>query len=206
MCRRDRGAIAFDARFSSITHVTSSEPYGHMAICPYPAYLESSWQFTGGTNFTIRPVRPEDAEMIQKFVQSLSGDARYKRFLHAMNELSLSALARLTQIDYDRALVLIAVSHSYGQDAVVGIANYGVLPDGETCDFGLVTSEDVRNKGLGARLMNSLMEVAHNRGIKTMEGEVLVNNPTMLKLVRALGFEIFEHEEDEDLQRAIRQL
>ena len=202
----DQGAIAVDARISIITHVTSSEPYGHMAICPYPAYLESSWQFTGGTNFTIRPVRPEDAEMIQKFVQSLSSDARYKRFMHAMNELSLSALARLTQIDYDRALVLIAVSHSYGRDAVVGIANYGVLPDGETCDFGLVTSEDVRNKGLGARLMNSLMEVAHNRGIKTMEGEVLVNNPTMLKLVRALGFEIFEHEEDEDLQRAIRQL
>ena len=50
------------------------------------------------------------------------------------------------------------------------------------------------------------MEVAHNRGIKTIEGEELVNNPTMIKLMRALGFEVFEHEEDEDLQRAIRQL
>ena len=118
MCIRDRISI--------ITHVTSSEPYGYMAICPSPAYLESSWQFTAGTNFTIRPVCPEDAEMIQTFVQSLSSDARYKRFMHAMNELSLSALARLTQIDYDRALVLIAVSHSYRRAAVAGIPHYGV--------------------------------------------------------------------------------
>ena len=36
----DQGAIAVDARISIITHVTSSEPYGHMAICPYPAYLD----------------------------------------------------------------------------------------------------------------------------------------------------------------------
>lgn len=202
----DQGAIAVDARISIIAHVFSSEPYGHMAICPYPAYLESSWQFTGGTNFTIRPVKPEDAEMVQTFVRALSKDARYKRFMHALNELSLSALARLTQIDYDRALVLIAVSHVDGNDAVVGIANYGVLPDGETCDFGLVTSEEVRNKGLGARLMNSLTDVAHDRGIKTIEGDVLTNNPTMLKLLRALGFEIFEHEEDEDLVRAVKRL
>ncbi|MBK8401215.1 MAG: bifunctional acetate--CoA ligase family protein/GNAT family N-acetyltransferase [Propionivibrio sp.] len=202
----DQGAIAVDARINIIAHVISSEPYGHMAICPYPAYLESSWQFTGGTNFTIRPVRPEDAEMVQSFVRSLSKDARYKRFMHALNELSLSALARLTQIDYDRALVLIAVSHIGDEEAVVGIANYAVLPDGETCDFGLVTSEGVRQKGLGARLMNSLIDVAHDRGMKIIEGEVLANNPTMLKLMRALGFEIFEHEEDEDLLRVVRQL
>jgi acetyltransferase len=200
------GAIAVDARIAITAHIASSEPHAHMAVCPYPAHLESSWQFTGGTNFSIRPVRPEDAEVVQNFVRTLSNDSRYKRFMHAMSELSLTALARLTQIDYDRALVLIAVSHHGGHDAVVGIANFSVLPDGESCEFGLVTSEKVRNKGLGARLMHSLMEAAHDRGLKIMEGDVLANNPNMLKLVRALGFEIFEHDEDEDLQRVVKQL
>ena len=202
----DEGAIAVDARIAIVAHIASSEPHAHMAVCPYPAHLESSWQFTGGTNFSIRAVRPEDAEMLQSFVRTLSNDSRYKRFMYVLSELSLSALARLTQIDYDRALVLIAVSHQGGQDAVVGIANFGVLPDGETCDFGLVTSEKVRNKGLGGRLMHSLMEAAHDRGLKVIEGDVLANNPNMLKLMKALGFEIFEHDEDEELKRVVKQL
>jgi acetyltransferase len=50
------------------------------------------------------------------------------------------------------------------------------------------------------------MEAAHNRGLKVIEGDVLVNNPNMLKLMKALGFEIFEHDEDEDLQRVVKQL
>lgn len=202
----DDGAIAVDARITVTPHVLSSEPHAHMAICPYPAHLESSWQFPGGTNFIIRPVRPEDAGMLQDFVRSLTNDSRYKRFMHSLTELSLPALACLTQIDYDRALVLIAVSHKSGADVIVGFANFAVLPDGETCEFGLVTSDKERNKGLGARLMHSLTEAASDRGLKVIEGDVFSNNPKMLKLMKALGFEIFDSDEDEDLMRVVKQL
>ena len=202
----DLGAIAVDARIAITAHIASTEPHAHMAICPYPAHLESSWQLPGGTNFTIRPVRPEDAVLMQDFVRNLSNDSRYKRFMHSLTELSPTALARLTQIDYDRALVLIAICQVDGHEALIGVANFGVLPNGESCDFGLVTSDQQRNKGLGVRLMNSLIEAARNRGLKAIEGEVLARNGNMLKLMASLGFEIFESNEDEELKRVVKPL
>ncbi|MBL8416395.1 MAG: bifunctional acetate--CoA ligase family protein/GNAT family N-acetyltransferase [Propionivibrio sp.] len=202
----DTGAVAVDARIAITPYVASSGPHAHMAICPYPAHLETSWQLPGGTNFTIRPVRPEDAALLQDFVRGLSNDSRYRRFMHSLTELSLPALARLTQIDYDRALVLIAFIEHDKHDTIIGFANFGIQPDGERCNFGLVTSDQQRNKGLGARLMNSLIEAARDRGLKIIEGEVLLNNLNMFKLMKDLGFAVFDSDDDEDIKLVVKQL
>lgn len=52
-----------------------------------------------GSHITIRPIRPEDAESEEVFVQSLSAPSRYYRFLCAVRELTPIMLSRFTQID-----------------------------------------------------------------------------------------------------------
>jgi len=46
----------------------------------------------------------------------------------------------------------------------------------------------MQGKGLGQKLMVSLMEAARLKGLKTIEGEVLGNNHNMLKLMNRMGF------------------
>ena len=41
-----------------------------------------------GNDLIIRPIRPEDAEMKQNFVRSLSDQTKYFRFMQAIKELS----------------------------------------------------------------------------------------------------------------------
>ena len=191
----EHGAIAVDARIEVAYPPTGAERYAHMAIHPYPTHLESRVQLPEGIDLVIRPIRPEDAEIEQAFVRGLSSESKYFRFVSALQELSPSMLARFTQIDYDREMALIAVVVEDGQETEIGVARYVINPDGESCEFALVVADAWQHKGIGHRMMNALMDIARDKGLKTMEGEVLGSNRNMLGLVASLGFAVSEADE-----------
>src|SRR5690606_10849998 len=82
--------------------------YRHMAIHPYPRHLVQARQFRDGRPWMLRPIRPEDAEMLQAFIRGLSDESRYMRFVSMLRELTPRMLSRYTRIDYDRELALVA--------------------------------------------------------------------------------------------------
>ena len=59
----EEGAIAVDARVVVDYYPLTADPYGHMAIYPYPSHLSSGYQLADGRDIVIRPIRPEDAEI-----------------------------------------------------------------------------------------------------------------------------------------------
>jgi acetyltransferase len=201
----EQGALAADARVIVEYRPPDIDRYAHMAICPYPAQLVRHWQLADGTDITIRPIRPEDAELDQRFVRELSEESKYFRFMNTMHELSESMLVSLTQIDYSREMALIAVIQEQDREIALGVARYAVNPDGASCKFALVVADNVTGKGLGQKLMISLMEAARERGLKTIEGEVLKNNHNMLKLMNRLGFST-ESGEDQGIVKVTRRL
>ena len=83
-----RGVIAVDVRIKVKRPSTSPVPYSHMAIHPYPAHLIRHCHLADGTEMTIRPIRPEDADIEQEFVRNLSPQARYFRFMQTIEELT----------------------------------------------------------------------------------------------------------------------
>lgn len=192
----ENGALAADARVVVEFSQPGADRYAHMAIYPYPTQLVSRWQLADGTDITIRPIRPEDAELVQQFVRELSDETKYFRFMNSMQELTENMLVRFTQIDYSREMALIAVTEGQGKDIQLGVARYAINPDGETCEFALVVADHITGKGLGQKLLVSLMDAARDKGLKTIEGEVLNNNHNMLKLMTRLGF--FMHASDDD--------
>ena len=202
----DRGALALDARIVIAPRVPTADRYSHMAIHPYPVHLVTHWQLPSGHDVVIRPIRPEDAELTQDFVRSLSEETRYFRFMDAVSELSPAMLARLTQIDYTREMALLALTEIDGREVELGVARYAINPDAESCEFALVVDDAWQKQGIGHKLMDVLMDVARSVGLKTMEGEVLKANHPMLKLVQALGFRVEAHPEDETIRKVLRAL
>jgi acetyltransferase len=145
--------------------------------------------------------------MLQVLVQNLTPESRYFRFVSSMAELPPAMLARFTLIDYDREMALVAVvtGRQPGPDGepvetqrIVGVSRYVTNPDRASCEFSLVVADDFNGKGLGARLMESIMEVARDKGLAEIEGLVLANNAGMLKLMRGLGFGVKPFPEDRD--------
>lgn len=202
----EHGLLAVDARVVVDYAPVSADRYAHMAIHPYPAHLVTHWQLPDGTDVTIRPMRPEDAAIEQEFVRRLSEETKYFRFMHAVQELSEDMLVRFTQLDYDRELALIAVTEEKGREVEIGVCRYAINPDGESCEFALVVSDQWQHKAVGHRLMGSLIDAARSKGLKTMEGEVLVSNHEMLKLVATLDFAIAASREDPSIKKVTKVL
>ncbi|MDP2829273.1 MAG: bifunctional acetate--CoA ligase family protein/GNAT family N-acetyltransferase [Sulfuricellaceae bacterium] len=192
----ETGALAADARVVVEYRQPSADRYAHMAIYPYPTHLVSHWQLADGTDITIRPIRPEDAEIEQTFVHDLSEESRYFRFMRSVQELTPDMLARFTQIDYSREMALIAITLEHGKEVELGVTRFAINPDGESCEFALVVADRMRGKALGQKLMHALMDAARTKGMKIMEGEVLGNNRNMLKLMSRLGFSVETSPED----------
>jgi len=197
----ENGIIAVDARIRVDHTQPSTDPYHHLAIHPYPAHLATTMQLNDGTDIVIRPIRPEDAEIEQQFVRNLSPEARYFRFMNALQELSQEMLVRFTQIDYYNEMALIAVKPGGPVEEQIGVARYTTNLDLKTCEFALVVSDAWQGHGIGHQLMQRLMEIARDRGLERMEGQVLSNNSRMMKLMTSLKFAIERDPEDSAVKR-----
>ena len=203
----ETGAIAADARIV-IDHAldVGADRFAHLAIHPYPSHLMQTWQINGQT-VSVRPIRPEDANLEQEFVRKLSDDARRCRFMdNSLKELPPSLLIRFTQIDYDREMALIATVPSATGEQQVGNARYTLTPDGETVEFAVAVADDWQKCGLGRRLMMALFDCARHYGYRTIAGDVLVDNPKMLRLMETLGFAVLPHPEDRSQKHVVKVL
>ena len=211
----DSGALAVDARIV-IEHAPQSSgsspgAYNHLAILPYPTAHEREWPMKGGGLYTIRPIRPDDADMLQALVRGLSEESRYFRFVSTMPELPARMLARYTLIDYDREMALVAVHKerhvlddgTFSEtERIVGVSRYITNPDQTSCEFSLVVADDFKGQGLGSRLMLSIIDAARAKGLAEIDGLILVNNTNMLRLMKSLGFTIGAFPEDPDFRLA----
>ena len=209
------GAVAVDARVVVEHAGPQTQAYHHLAILPYPAGLEREWPMKGGDLYTIRPIQPDDAEMLQALVKGLSPESRYFRFVSSMQELPAKMLARYTLIDYDREMALVAVHRDrklqddgsfVETERIIGVSRYITNPDQTTCEFSLVVADDYAGQGLGSRLMLSIMDVARSKGLAEIEGLVLANNDGMLRLMRSLGFAVNAFPEDADFKLCTKTL
>jgi acetyltransferase len=199
----EAGAIAVDARAVLRPVAARRDRYGHMAIHPYPSHLVTTWQPREGPRVTLRPIRPEDAEMEQEFVKRLSSESRYFRFMDTLRELTPLMLVRFTQIDYDREMAFVATVPGEGREAEVAVARYVANPDGESCEFALVVADGWQGRGLGRRLMEQLIAVARARGLRRMIGHVLAENRGMIALAQKLGFVVGDSGEGPSVRRAM---
>jgi acetyltransferase len=212
----DRGGVlAVDARVVVGAAPTAAQRYDQLAIMPYPSDSSSVWPMRGGGEYTLRPVQPTDAEMLQALVRGLTEQSRYNRFASSLRELSVPMLARYTLIDYDREMALVAVLTNRVADEdgsfteteqIIGVSRYIANPDRSSCEFSLLVDDKFSGQGLGTRLMLEIMEVAREKGLSEIVGLVLRKNRGMLKLMASLGFQARPYEDDPEFQLCSKEL
>ncbi|MCX5849609.1 MAG: GNAT family N-acetyltransferase [Deltaproteobacteria bacterium] len=143
------------------------------------------------TDVTIRPIRAEDSGMEQEFVQHLSKESRYFRFMASIWELSPKKLKYFTEIDYNRHMAFVATIMRDHKEVEIGVARYVHTEIPGSCEFGITVDDAWHGSGVAVMLMISLEETARECGFKTMEGIVLPRNEKMLRLAQKRGFEIY---------------
>jgi acetyltransferase len=98
-------------------------------------------------------------------------------------------IARLTQIDYDRDMALVALcDEGAGRERIIGAARYARDADPRSAEFAVVVADEWHGRGLATLLMQRLMRHAGAVGIEELNGSVLARNSPMRELMDHLGF------------------
>ncbi len=170
------------------------------------ASLPDAQWLVDGRPVRVRPIGRDDAALEAAFVRNLSAEARYRRFMTTIAELSPRKLAEMTDVDQVRHVALVAVVEGDGRPAIVGVARYIVDATGRSCEFAIAIADSWQGSGLAGRLMQVLIEVARARGLAMMEGDVLRSNRRMLHFARQLGFVPVSEADNRDTVRLVRAL
>jgi acetyltransferase len=184
----DAGVLALDARIK-VAVPTVKLGTRRLAIRPYPKKLEERVKLNDGREYQLRPVRPEDEPIVHRMFEKMTPEDIRLRFFAPMKRLSHQMAARLTQIDYDREMALVAVApNEDGQEELYGIVRIAADPDNQKAEYAVMVRSDMKGKGLGYVLMTRIINYARSRGIGEVHGDVLRENTTMLEMCRELGF------------------
>jgi acetyltransferase len=171
-----------------------------------PPGLTQEVRLPNGAKLTLRPIRPDDAELEREFVNGLSPESRFYRFMAPMGDLSPRMVERFTNLDYAGEMALVALDRTADGERQVGVARYSLADEGPGCEFAIVVDDAWRGTGLARELMLALMDAArdyHHR--ESMHGIALAENSRMIGLARSLGFSV-ERDPDDARQVLMRVL
>ena len=184
----DRMAWITDAE---VELAPGARPGGNgLILSPYPEVQEATALFGRETQVLVRPVRPEDADLVRELFSRLSPESVHSRFFRDIPELTSRMLVALTQIDYDREIALAAVLTHGLKEKLLGLCSLAARPGSEWAEFSVVVRDSWQRKGIGRLLMTRMAEIARSRGQLKIMGLVQRNNRAMIQLGRELGFSI----------------
>jgi GNAT superfamily N-acetyltransferase len=145
-----------------------------------------------GLLVALRPVHPEDRDVLLEGFGRLSDETRYQRFLAPMDRLTERQLRYLTELDQVNHFAWAAgFREADGQETGVALARY-VRTSADPCvaEIAVVVADAYQGRGLGSLLVDGLTLVAMDHGIEELTGFLFGDNRRMLRIFEHLGAEI----------------
>ncbi len=186
--------IAVDARL--VVEPSQVPPPRHLIISPYPNQYESDWMLRDGTPVLLRPMRPEDEPLVADFMTKCSDDTIFFRYFRRIKNWTHEMLIRFTQNDYDREIGLMAISQPPSPEAMLGVSRLVMDPHRQAGEFAIIVADPWQGKGLGPKLIEQVIDIARDQGVKRLYGDVLAQNQPMLGLAKRTGFSLRKETED----------
>ncbi len=130
-------------------------------------------------------------------LQHVSAEDLRLRFFNSIKEFTHPFLARLTQLDYSRAMAFIALDETSGE--ALGVVRVHSDAIGDSGEYAILLRSDLKGHGLGWSLMQMIIEYSKTKGLKQIVGQILQENSVMLSMCRELGFKIKTNADDRGL-------
>jgi ribosomal protein S18 acetylase RimI-like enzyme len=151
-----------------------------------------------GLKITIRAAHPDDGPRIRQAFSLLDTRTRYMRFLTQKEKLSDQEVNRLTEADFENAIVLLATIGEAQNEVVIGGASCYLINPGAArrdAEVAFTVEQHFQHRGVGAALMRHLTRIAMTKGLHAFQAEVLCNNAPMLNVFRRSGLPMTARQE-----------
>lgn len=195
----ENGVLALDARIAVARAplATVGPKRTRLAIRPYPGEWSKILEAGKDWRVAVRPIRPEDEAALIAFLQKTSKEDLRLRFFAPMKEFTHPFVARLTQVDYARAMAFVAIDPASSD--ILGVVRMHSDSAYESAEYAILVRSDLKGRGLGWALMKLVIAYAKSEGLQELTGQVLRGNLTMLDMCRGLGFSVAVDPADSDI-------
>jgi len=179
-----REELLHAAKFHHYVFMDQSEvPYQGM---PYPEEYETYKDFEGLQVF-FRPVKPTDEHMLRDLFYDSSEKTIYQRFMSMKTKMPHRELQNLVNIDYDQDMAIVGLIREDQLPRVIAVARYILDTGSNTAEVAFLVHDEFQDKGIGTYLLDYLIRIARQRGVKALTAEVLPQNTVMLHLFHKTG-------------------
>jgi RimJ/RimL family protein N-acetyltransferase len=147
---------------------------------------ESTVELRDGRTVLIRPIAPDDKELLNDAFLRLSEESRRRRFLTPATELTAEDLHYLTEVDHHRHEAVVAIDPAEGR--LVGSARYVQVPgEREAAEVAVAVADDWQRRGVATALLAGLSVRARENGVERFRAYVASDNSVVLDALERAG-------------------
>ena len=194
---RADGLCALDARIMVDPEKVGKDidPGSHLILPMYPSKYVRKLETDDGEIFDMRPIRPEDESAWAEMIATLSPKTAQFRFFEDVETVTKDMLVRYCHTDYDREIAMAVFAEENGKKVMVGVGRLVIDPvTNSTGTFAILVHDNYQNKGIGTALAHTLTEIARDRGLTKVSGQVRNDDPGAEVFANLPGFEVLPGE------------
>lgn len=138
----------------------------------------------------MRPIGPDDKELLQAGIAHLSEESSYRRFLSPKSHFSAGELVYLTEVDHrdHEALVAVLADESDPAAAPIGVARFvRDTVDPRIAEAAITIGDPYQGQGAGRLLLRLLADAARDRGIDRFSATMLADNVAARRLFAGIS-------------------
>lgn len=158
----------------------------------YPAHWEADVVLRDGATAHLRPVTPEDQQLLLEMFHGQSEATIYLRFFSHKTTLTRRELTRYTTVDHrDRVCFIILLGA-----ALIGVGRYDRVGTGAEAEVAFMIADAHQGRGIGSILLEHLAAAARENSIDRFTAEVLPENRSMLHVFVEAGYDVARRFDD----------
>ncbi len=164
----------------------------------YPFELETIKTFANQQEVKFRPIKPSDEDMMRRLFYGFSDESKYMRYMTPVRIMPHVTMQPYVQIDYHTVLSIVGTIQHKGSERIIAEARYALDDERDQYETAFIVDEEFQGMGIAKFLFNCLINIARERGIKTLFAFRMPQNKAMGKVFESTSIkpEIIETEDE----------
>lgn len=170
-------------RARELRYVYSNQYYVRSYSPEFEDRIRTETVLKGKLKARIRALKPSDESMMRDLFYHLSESSVYFRYFGPRRSMPHENLQKYCNFSEDEGLSIVAAIGPKENRRIIGEGRYIFEPGSEFPEAAFMVDENYQGRGIGTYLLNYLIELAKERGIKGFKAEVIHSNTPMLRVL-----------------------